>query len=118
MSLLPMYSKAGNLDQAKDSFESLKKQGCQPDMKAYTFPMITAYVKAGLPKDGDALTREIEARDIKPTREIYMELLRAFAREHNAVCRNTADGGTPCITHRGQCSGWRSRSGMRVTLTT
>ncbi|THU58568.1 hypothetical protein C4D60_Mb03t15720 [Musa balbisiana] len=74
-----LYLKAGDLDRAKDAFESLRKEGFQPDLKVYN-SMITAYVKAGLPKQGEMLVREMESRDIKPTKEIYMELLRAFTK--------------------------------------
>jgi len=38
-----------------------------------------AYVQAGLPKAGESLMREMEAKDIKPGKEVYMVLLRAFA---------------------------------------
>lgn len=33
--LVHMYSKAGNLDRAKEAFESLRSHGFQPDKKVY-----------------------------------------------------------------------------------
>ncbi|GAV77121.1 PPR domain-containing protein/PPR_3 domain-containing protein [Cephalotus follicularis] len=76
--LVHMYSRAGNLDRAKEAFEILRSHGFQPDTKVY-YSMIMAYVDAGQPKLGESLMREMEARDMKPSEDIYMALLRAFA---------------------------------------
>ncbi|KAF3446328.1 hypothetical protein FNV43_RR11507 [Rhamnella rubrinervis] len=82
--LVHMYSKVGNLDRAKEAFERLKSLGFQPDLKAYT-SMIMAYVNAGEPKLGESLVREMESRyRIKPSKEIYMALLRSFS-QHGDV---------------------------------
>lgn len=79
MVLVHMYCKVGNLDRAKEAFERLKSLGFQPDLKAYT-SMIMAYVNAGQPKIGESLVRDMEFRcRIKPTKEIYMALLRSFS---------------------------------------
>jgi pentatricopeptide repeat protein len=37
--------------------------------------MIMAYINAGEPTKGETLMRQMETRDIKPTKEIYMALL-------------------------------------------
>lgn len=78
--LVHMYSKVGNLDRAKEAFESLRKRGFQPDLKTYT-SMIMAYVNAGQPKLGELLMKDMEMREIKPTEEIYMALLRSFSQQ-------------------------------------
>ncbi|XP_071923492.1 uncharacterized protein [Coffea arabica] len=76
--LVHMYTKAGNLDRAKETFESLKHQGLHPDMRVCN-SMITSYINAGLPKSGESLMRDLEKWDIKPTEEIYMALLKSFS---------------------------------------
>lgn len=82
--LVHMYSKVGNLDCAKEAFERLKSLGFQPDLKTYT-SLIMAYVNAGQPKLGESLVRDMESRyRIKPSKEIYMALLRSFA-QHGDV---------------------------------
>ncbi|KAG5592049.1 hypothetical protein H5410_042563 [Solanum commersonii] len=75
--MVHIYSKAGDLDRANAAFESLRTQGFLPDMGVYN-SMILAYVNAGDPKKGESLMREMEARDIKPSKEIFMALLRSF----------------------------------------
>ncbi|KAH0648255.1 hypothetical protein KY285_033503 [Solanum tuberosum] len=76
--MVQMYSKAGDLDRANAAFESLRTQGFLPDMGVYN-SMILAYVNDGDPKKGESLMREMEARDIKPSKEIFMALLRISA---------------------------------------
>ncbi|XP_048130058.1 pentatricopeptide repeat-containing protein At4g11690 isoform X2 [Rhodamnia argentea] len=74
--LVHMYCKAGKLDRAKEAFESLKGQGFQPDMKVYN-SMIMAYANAGKPAMAETLMTE--RRDMTPSEEIYMALLRSYA---------------------------------------
>ncbi|EPS61939.1 hypothetical protein M569_12852, partial [Genlisea aurea] len=76
--VMQMYCISGNIDQAKQEFESLRARGYRPDVKAYS-SMIMAYVNAGKPKLGENLMREMETRDMKVTKEIYMALLQSFA---------------------------------------
>ncbi|PKI45143.1 hypothetical protein CRG98_034447, partial [Punica granatum] len=75
-----MYCKVGNLDRAKEAFDTLRAQGFRHNIKAYN-AMIMAYVKAGQSKSAEMLMREMEARDLKPTEEIYMALLQSFAQQ-------------------------------------
>lgn len=75
--LVHMYSKAGNLDRTKEAFDSLRSQGFVPDVNVYN-AYIMACVNAGKPKLAESLVTEMETRDIKPTEEIYMALLRSF----------------------------------------
>ncbi|KAG0461528.1 hypothetical protein HPP92_021825 [Vanilla planifolia] len=49
--LVHMYCKSGDLNRAKEAFEKLKQEGFQPDLAVYS-SMITAYVNAGIPKQG------------------------------------------------------------------
>ncbi|KAK6935735.1 Pentatricopeptide repeat [Dillenia turbinata] len=78
--LVHMYGKAGNLEVAKQAFESFRGQGFQPGIKLYC-SMIMAHVNGGHSKMGESLMREMEIRDIKPTKEIYMALLCSFAEQ-------------------------------------
>lgn len=76
--MVHMYCKSGNLDRAKEAYESFRARGFQPDANVY-HSMIMAYVNAGDPKSGDFLMKKMEASGIKPTKEIYMALLGSFA---------------------------------------
>ncbi|KZV28866.1 protein NUCLEAR FUSION DEFECTIVE 5, mitochondrial [Dorcoceras hygrometricum] len=76
--MVHMYSKSGNLDRAKEAYDSFRARGFQPDANVY-HSMIMAHVNAGDPKTGDLLLKKMEASGIKPTKEIYMALLRSFA---------------------------------------
>lgn len=78
-----MYSNAGNFDRAREAFESLRSYGFHPDTNIYN-SMIMACVNAGQPKLGESLMREMEAREIMPTKEIYMAFLPSFS-EHGDV---------------------------------
>ncbi|KAH6838052.1 hypothetical protein C2S53_003302 [Perilla frutescens var. hirtella] len=76
--LVKMYCKAGNLNRAKEEFDSCKAHGLQPDVKVY-YSMIMAYVNAGQPKDGETLMKEMETLGTNLPKEIFMALLQSFA---------------------------------------
>ncbi|WOG87745.1 hypothetical protein DCAR_0206976 [Daucus carota subsp. sativus] len=59
------------------AFDSLRSQGFVPDVNVYN-AYILACVNAGKPKLAESIVTEMETRDIKPTGEIYMALLRSF----------------------------------------
>ncbi|KAF5195638.1 Pentatricopeptide repeat-containing protein [Thalictrum thalictroides] len=76
--LVHMYSKAGNLQRAKEEFDLLNSQPFVPDLEVYT-SMIMGYLKTGDPKTGAELMKEMEEKkNIKPPKEISMALLRSF----------------------------------------
>ncbi|KAI3935586.1 hypothetical protein MKW92_031829 [Papaver armeniacum] len=70
--LVHMYSKINNLERAQESFDSLKIQ-------------VMAYIKAGQPDVAENLIKDMETRDIKPTRDMLMALLRSFSERGEAV---------------------------------
>ncbi|KAJ6920718.1 hypothetical protein NC651_014337 [Populus alba x Populus x berolinensis] len=97
---------AGNLDRAREALESLRRLGFRPDREIYN-SMIMAYVNAGHLRLAELLMREMEARDIKPTMEIYMTFASVIFTtwrcwwswtncNHNAVCRIPAPNLESC----------------------
>ncbi|KAI3888190.1 hypothetical protein MKX03_020588 [Papaver bracteatum] len=82
--LVHMYSKINNLERAQESFDSLKIQGFQSDTKVYN-SLVMAYIKAGQPGVAENLIKDMETRDIKPTRDMLMALLRSFSERGEAV---------------------------------
>ena len=74
--MIDMYSKAGNLNQAEETFEELKLLGHTLDKRAYG-SMIMAYIRAGMPDKGEVLLREMDAQGIYAGSEVYKALLRA-----------------------------------------
>lgn len=83
--LVHLYCKVGNLERAKEAFEVLTRKGFQPDIKVYN-SMIMGYVNAGDPKAGESLMKKMEERGgIKPTKEIYTALLRAYSERGDVI---------------------------------
>ncbi|XP_074581430.1 uncharacterized protein LOC141837954 [Curcuma longa] len=77
--LLHLCSNRGNLDAAKEAFESATREGLKPDLKVY-HSVIADYLKADLSKGAaEKLVREMEAIGVKTTKEIYMEPLKVLA---------------------------------------
>ncbi|CAN6252286.1 unnamed protein product [Urochloa humidicola] len=73
-----MYSKAGNLDRAKEAFEFIRSEGFKPDLKLIS-SMIKCYISHGEPGEADNLLKSM--KDIKPTREMYTDVIRAYAQQ-------------------------------------
>ncbi|KAJ6328471.1 hypothetical protein OIU77_010210 [Salix suchowensis] len=73
-----MYSKAGNLTLAEETFEELKLLGQPLDRRSYG-TMIMAYIRAGMPEKGEMIIREMDAQDIRAGSEVYKALLRAYS---------------------------------------
>jgi pentatricopeptide repeat protein len=78
ITLVQMYSKAGNLEKAEEAFEFLRKDGFKPDLKLYG-SMINCYINHGEPVQVEALMKSMSNMGIKPTREMYTDVMRAFA---------------------------------------
>ncbi|CAO2039609.1 unnamed protein product [Urochloa humidicola] len=78
ITLVHMYSKAGNLDRAKEAFEFIRSEGFKPDLKLIS-SMIKCYISHGEPGEADNLLKSM--KDIKPTREMYTDVIRAYAQQ-------------------------------------
>lgn len=76
--LIHIYSKAGNLKLAKDTYEEMKLLGVPLDNRSYG-AMVMAYVRAGVLDQGEFLRREMEAQEIYAKREVYKAVLRAYS---------------------------------------
>lgn len=87
VALVHMYSKLGNLEVTRKHFKSLKDAGFNIHLNLYT-SMVLACINAGQPKEGLTLINEMEAKakaeedeNIRPTAEIYVGLLKSFAKK-------------------------------------
>ncbi|XP_071690677.1 uncharacterized protein [Rutidosis leptorrhynchoides] len=78
--MVHMYSKSGNLALAKQTFESLRSQGFQPDRNVYN-SMIMAYVNAGDHKSAESELRILESNHSKSSEDIYLAVLQAYAQQ-------------------------------------
>lgn len=78
ITLVHMYSKAGNLEKAKEAFEFVRKEGLKPDLKLYS-SMINCYINHGEPVQAESLIKSMSATNTKPTREMYADVMRAFS---------------------------------------
>ncbi|KAH1045011.1 hypothetical protein GYH30_026304 [Glycine max] len=81
--MVHMSSKAGNHDRAKEYFEEIKLLGEPLDKRSYG-SMIMAYIRAGMPEEGENLLQQMEAQEILAGSEIYKALLRAYSMIGNA----------------------------------
>lgn len=82
---IDMYSKAGNLTRAEETFEIIKLLGEPLDNRTYG-AMIMAYVRADMVEEGESLLTEMDVQEIKAGSEIYKAMLRAYS------MRGDADG--------------------------
>ena len=89
--LVNVYSKAGQLNRAKEVFQEIQVLGLPLDKRAYG-SMVMAYVRAGMLDLVESLMKEMEAKEIYTGREVYKALLRA----HSTV--GDADGLRECLT--------------------
>lgn len=80
--LIHMYSKSGNLSQAKSTFEDAKldilNKSTPLDRRLYD-SMIMAYIRAGEPEHAETLLHEMDANQIYAGKEVYKALLRFFS---------------------------------------
>ncbi|KAK7294945.1 hypothetical protein RJT34_17844 [Clitoria ternatea] len=58
--MVHLYSKAGHLDWTKEYFEEIKFLGEHMDKRSYG-SMIMAYIRAGMPEEGENLHQEMDA---------------------------------------------------------
>lgn len=84
--LIHMYSKSGDLTQAKAIFEDTKldilNNSTSPDRRLYD-SMIMAYIRAGKPEHAETLLHEMDANQIHAGKEVYKALLRVFSNAGN-----------------------------------
>lgn len=84
--LVHMYSKAGNLEQAKEAFEFIQREGFKPDLKLFS-SMINCYINHGEPERAENLIKLMRDKtSVKPTREIYADIVRAYAQQGKVTC--------------------------------
>jgi pentatricopeptide repeat protein len=85
--LVHMYSKAGNLEQAKEAFEFIRREGFKPDLKLIS-SMINCYINHGEPEQAENLIKFMRGTrvNVKPTREIYTDIVRAYAQRGMMTC--------------------------------
>lgn len=76
--MLHMYSKAGNFKMALETFEEIKLLGEPLDKRSYG-AMIMAYIRAGMPRQGEILLAEMNAQEIYGVPEVYKALLRTYS---------------------------------------
>jgi pentatricopeptide repeat protein len=76
--MIDIYSKAGHLKLAEDTFEEIKLLGQQLDKRSYG-SMIMTYIRAGMPDQGESLLLEMDAQEIYAGSEVYKALLRAYS---------------------------------------
>ncbi|KAK6918610.1 Pentatricopeptide repeat, partial [Dillenia turbinata] len=76
--MVDMYSKSGNLKLAEETFKQIILLGQPLDRKSYG-SIIMAYIKAGMPDQGESLIREMEAQDMNAGSEVFKALLSAYS---------------------------------------
>lgn len=78
-----MYSKAGDCNKARETFEEMKSLGEPLDKRSYG-SMVMAHIRAGKLEEGEALLQEMWDQEIVAGSEIYKALLRAYSLQGNA----------------------------------